>query len=151
MTSGEVDDLVAYLDKPNSEPEAPKKRRQRKKKKSKTFDVEKILKVRFDEKKKRNEWFVKWEGFDESENSWEPRHCLEDTIAFHDFQENQTDYLVAQILKKRFNEELNQDEWLVQWTGYAEVESTWEPFSNLEGNEKFEAFENQADAGNSSS
>lgn len=52
-------------------------------------NVEKVLEVRFNESKRRNEWLVQWEDFDETSNSWEPRQNLKNTIAFEEFQNSQ--------------------------------------------------------------
>jgi len=53
----------------------------------------------------------------------------------------QQDYHVAEILEKRWNDELRRHEWLVWWRGYRKSESTWEPFENVDSNEQFAEFE----------
>ena len=40
------------------------------------FQVEKILKRKFFANEKRYKWFVKWEGFNSANNSWEPEECF---------------------------------------------------------------------------
>ncbi len=43
------------------------------------FEVECIRSSRFNEKKKRKEWLVKWKGWEDHESTWEPREHLEGT------------------------------------------------------------------------
>jgi len=44
---------------------------------------------------------------------------------------------VERILEERYNKKRKRKEWLVKWDGFSRKEATWEPFENLDGNEKF--------------
>jgi len=44
---------------------------------------------------------------------------------------------VERILEERYNKKRKRKEWLVKWDGFSTKEATWEPFENLDGNEKF--------------
>ena len=50
------------------------------------YNVEKILKHKIDIKTLQAKFFLKWEGYDDSHNSWEPLinmyHCMEQILEF---------------------------------------------------------------------
>ena len=52
------------------------------------FEVEKILKLR--RRKGRNEYLIKWKGFNNSSNSWEPEENINEQLveAFNDSSRN---------------------------------------------------------------
>ena len=47
------------------------------------------------------------------------------------------EHKVERILEERYNKKRKRKEWLVKWDGFSTKEATWEPFENLDGNEKF--------------
>ncbi|KAJ9519372.1 hypothetical protein QJQ45_023170 [Haematococcus lacustris] len=65
-------------------------------------------------KKPRLEFLVKWQGYGDEHNTWEPRSQLTG----------------CQELLRQYAEEL---EFLVKWQGYGDEHNTWEPRSQLTG------------------
>ncbi|EGT31715.1 hypothetical protein CAEBREN_00492 [Caenorhabditis brenneri] len=96
------------------------------------FIVEKIL----DKKTVKGKAFflIKWDGYDESENSWEPEENLACPTLLEEFliqeDRNHNVFEVKAILDKRTGE-LGDVEYLVHWKGCSENEATWEPKQNL--------------------
>src|SRR5690349_4200705 len=65
-----------------------------------TFEAERILKIRLDQETQQLQGYVKWLGFSETENSWEPLITLKEdapTLIANFIQENKDDPLVDAI------------------------------------------------------
>lgn len=63
------------------------------------------------------EYFVEWEGYSDSENSWVPAETT------RDMSDSEEEYEVEKILDIRKTK--NKKEYLVQWTGYAAKFNKW--------------------------
>ncbi|SGY26736.1 BQ5605_C018g08765 [Microbotryum silenes-dioicae] len=107
-------------------------------------------------KGKRKKFLVKWKGWADSDNTWEPRSHLEETAALDRWEnknreggreqprpkpvivDGQEEWVVREILeettrgKKRF---------CVWWEGYPQHEATLEPREHLEGTEVLRRWE----------
>ena len=102
------------------------------------FDVEKIVKKRFN-KKNQLEYFIKWKGYASKFNSWEPAKNIEtkgdqEKIEDSENDENSEDevFEVEEILKKRNSRKTKgKIEYFVKWKGYSLKSNTWEPKENI--------------------
>ena len=106
------------------------------KKDNQLFDVEKIVKKRFN-KKNQLEYFIKWKGYASKFNSWEPAKNIETKKNQEKIDDSENDekdevFEVEEILKKR-NSRKNKGkiEYFVKWKGYSSKSNTWEPKENI--------------------
>ena len=89
------------------------------------------------------EYFVKWKGYSNDENTWEPSSHL---YCFDLIRNYLSKFSVHSILEKRIvevDEDISRTgiEYLVTWKGYSEKHNTWEPLEVLECNELIRDFE----------
>jgi len=135
---------------PHSKP-SPKSK---KKKSNNVYNIETLL------EKKGNKYLVKWEGYSDADNTWEPsssipKHILafyeEDQSRFgqpapdaeDDVEEEEEVFEVDKILEKRVRGK--KTEYLVKWKHFDDpAEDTWESGSNL-GENIVKEFEKKKD------
>ncbi|XP_050056604.1 chromobox protein homolog 5-like isoform X2 [Aphis gossypii] len=116
------------------------------------YPVEKILHKRT--KKGKVEYLLKWQGFNEFHNSWEPQKNLKCDKLIKNYahklkqksEENQNQavssiiqYPIEKILHKRTKK--GKVEYLVKWQGFNEFHNSWEPQKNLNCDELIENFD----------
>ena len=83
----------------------------------KVYEVESIIKKRI--KNNRTELWIKWKGYSEEWNTWEPEENIETDKVFE----------VEKILEERTGNDCT--EYFVKWKGYSTKSNTWEPESNI--------------------
>ena len=83
----------------------------------KVYEVESINKKRI--KNKRTELWIKWKGYSEEWNTWEPEENIQTDKVFE----------VEKIFKERTG--IDCTEYFVKWKGYSSKSNTWEPESNI--------------------
>jgi len=120
-------------------------RKQKKPVEEQYYEVEKIVKTR--KKGNTTEYFIKWEGYQDSANTWEPesnlnKELLADYKASQKkepsekpkkvkyYEKAETHYEIEKIVKAR--KKGNTTEYFIKWEGYQESDNTWEPESNLD-------------------
>lgn len=114
-------------------------------------------------------YLIKWKGYDDSGNTWEPQstlNCQElieeylkskdiksgrkgkhdkskkkkiENDADDDEEEDEKDYEVDKIIDVYFKRN-GQREFLVHWKGYANTDNTWEPEENMNCQDLIEKF-----------
>ena len=88
--------------------------------KDKEYLIEKIVKRR-KLKGKKPEVLIKWLGYPDSANSWEPESNIQN------FKKNNT---IEKIVRKR-KLKGKRPEVLIKWLGYPESSNTWEPQASV--------------------
>ena len=83
----------------------------------KVYEVESIIKKRV--RNNRTELWIKWKGYSEEWNTWEPEENIETDEVFE----------VEKILQERIGNDCT--EYFVKWKGYSLKSNTWEPESNI--------------------
>jgi len=118
------------------------------------YIVEKIV----DKRKGKNgaaEYLVKWKGWSEKSNTWEPAKNIKCTDMIEAFEKDHLDmermelnkqYIVERVLQKRTNED-GKTEYFVKWKGYGEEDNSWEPANTLSCKGLIEEFENKKKPG----
>ncbi|KAE9522227.1 hypothetical protein AGLY_017376 [Aphis glycines] len=117
------------------------------------YPVEKILHKRT--KKGKVEYLLKWQGFNEFFNSWEPQKNLKcDKLIknyAHKLKQNRSEenenqvgssiiqYPIEKILHKRTKK--GKVEYLLKWQGFNEFFNSWEPQKNLKCDKLIKNFE----------
>ena len=89
------------------------------------------------------EYRVKWKGFSDTENTWEPANNL---YCFDLIKTFLSTYRINTIIKKRVvevEENVNRTgiEYLVKWKGYSSKYNTWEPLEVLDCNDLIREYE----------
>jgi hypothetical protein len=89
------------------------------------------------------EYFVKWKGYSDKENTWEPANNL---YCFDLIKIFLSTYSIDTIIKKRIvevEENVNRTgiEYLVKWKGYPNKYNTWEPLEVLDCNNLIREYE----------
>ncbi|CAD8051992.1 unnamed protein product [Paramecium sonneborni] len=86
------------------------KHRQKQKQNSKLYNVEKIVGRRYDPVSKELQYCIKWEGYSEAENTWEPLRNLKniqsDIEEFENQQRNKKQNISLKIDKKKLKYQL---------------------------------------------
>uniref|UniRef100_T1L3U7 Chromo domain-containing protein n=1 Tax=Tetranychus urticae TaxID=32264 RepID=T1L3U7_TETUR len=131
------------------------------------YSVEKIL-----DKRIRNgevEYFLKWEGYSEDDNTWEPARNVNCYDLIAEYERNnpnrpagneipadilrscrrieirddseEEEYAIEKILDRRVRSGVT--EYYIKWKGYSESDNTWEPECNLNCPEMIQQFERQ--------
>jgi len=115
-----------------------------------TYTVEKIV----DKRKGKNgttEYLVKWKGYSEKQNTWEPVKNIKCKDMIESFEKEHLDiermelnkqYVVEKVLQKRTIEG-GKIEYFVKWKGYSEEDNSWEPANTLSCKELIDEFENK--------
>jgi len=96
-------------------------------------------------------YLIKWEGYDETENTWEPTKNLEGEPLAKEFErrliagelsEDEEDYVVDEVEAIREKKKIRGTmHYLVKWQGFPETENTWEPVQNLSKTDVAKDFE----------
>ena len=138
----------------NQTPQSKPSPKSKKKKSNNVYNIETLL------EKKGNKYLVKWEGYSDADNTWEPsssipKHILafyeEDQSRFgqaapdaeDDVEEEEEVFEVDKILEKRIRGK--KTEYLVKWKHFDDPsEDTWESGSNL-GENIVKEFEKKKD------
>lgn len=105
------------------------------------YVVEKVVDKRTG-KNNAIEYLVKWQGYRDSENTWEPAKNLKSSQLIADFERQNlnNEYKVDKILQKRSNDE-GKIEYFVKWEGYSDDDNTWEPANTLNCKDLIEEYE----------
>ena len=113
----------------------PKRKREAK---EDIYEVERIVASR-PQKNGKLEYRVKWKGWPESDNTWEPEENLGCPKKLREFKErekhqkkpNSDDdvHEVESIVDSRETE--GQVEYLIKWKGYSTAQNTWEPAAHI--------------------
>ena len=88
------------------------------------YFVDKIVRTR-----KRNgklEHLIKWKGFSDADNTWEPV----ENVPCEEGEEEEEEYTVEKIIRHRTTQS-GQLEYFLKWKGFTEADNTWEPAENL--------------------
>ena len=110
------------------------------------FEIEEILDMRF--RNGRREYLLKWKGYPQSENTWEPEENIDDQEFLAAFRKEMTKGKLIQFDLSAMNKEENEEmfvvekicatrikngrrEYFLKWEDYPESESTWEPEENV--------------------
>jgi hypothetical protein len=105
------------------------------------FIVEKILDERTNIVTGKTEFYVKWDGYGDDDNSWVPQdNFLSPPNAFSENNDEEI-FDVNQLLQKRITDG-GKTEYLVQWKDYGEEHDSWEPIENLNCEQLISNFEN---------
>eukprot|EP01083_Nonionella_stella_P179228 635708_1 len=103
------------------------------------YEVEAIIQDAFDTATMSRLYYVKWLGYDETENTWQNQSSLQHLEIFEAYETKRKPILTK---PKATLSTLSMSRlYYVKWLGYDETENTWQNQSSLQHLEIFEAYE----------
>lgn len=103
------------------------------------YVVEKILDKKV-EKNGQEKYLIKWKGYDDSWNSWEPKKGIAHLKVFKKYEkeqetvdqeeEDQPEYVVEEVLDRNITKR-GKVKYFIKWEGYDNTYNSWEPHEDL--------------------
>ena len=134
----DIVDSVSKTRATNTKVKQSKKKENTCSEESKTYIVEALV------DKKGDKYLVKWKDYPSSENTWEPKSAIPESITkFYEEDKSRLGMPVKLSKKKDIAEESNKtyiiealvdkkgDKYLVKWENYPSSKNTWEPKSSI--------------------